>query len=197
MSKLPHYFIAIPLPDLLKDYFSSWQNDLQQKLSYKEWPHQQDLHITLKFLGPVDSEALLQLQAELKEIEQLEVFSLNVGTIGTFGNPRQPRVVWAGVEKTNQLTILQQRVEECAARIGFAKENREYRPHITLAKKWTGDNGIEGMAEIRKEYREMQNMEVNEVIIYQVFPNRKPRYEVVQTYQLGKECFTPISKNMV
>lgn len=184
MSNLPHYFIAIPLPDSLKEYFSKWQDDLKGKLSYKTWPHKQDMHITLKFLGPVENVKLQQLQKELIEMEQIGSFAINVGTIGTFGNPRKPRVLWAGVEKTNELAVLQERVEDCAIRAGFAKENREYRPHITLAKKWAGDKANEMLAEIIKDYTEQQQLHVTEVVIYQIFPSKNPKYEVVQAYQL-------------
>ncbi|WP_458413709.1 RNA 2',3'-cyclic phosphodiesterase [Schinkia sp. CFF1] len=186
MSNYPHYFIAIPLPASLKDHLSKWQDDIQLKVAYKTWYHKQDLHITLKFLGPVAVETLKQLQKELHVIEQQDEFSLEIGTLGTFGNPRSPRVLWAGVENTAKLALLQQMVEECAVQIGFEKENREYCPHITLAKKWAGGTADTTIAELIKEYHEKETFEVNEVVIYQIFPSRNPKYEVVQLYKLGK-----------
>ncbi|HHW35726.1 MAG TPA: RNA 2',3'-cyclic phosphodiesterase [Bacillales bacterium] len=185
MSHLSHYFIAIPLDHALKDYFSQWQDSLKELLSYKQWPHKQDLHITLKFLGPVAPETLKGLINELKSIEQLKEFELNLGTIGTFGNPLKPRVLWAGVEKTDELVVLQNQVEECAGRAGFAKEKRECRPHITLAKKWAegSDNG--SLANIKNNYNDQRKLYVNEVVIYQIFLNRSPKYEIIHTYHLG------------
>lgn len=185
MSNLSHYFIAIPLDHALKDYFSIWQDSLKEQLSYKEWPHKQDLHITLKFLGPVAPETLKGLIHELKTIEQLKEFELTVGTIGTFGNPLKPRVLWAGVEKTDELVVLQYQVEECAGRIGFAKENREYRPHITLAKKWAEGRNNGSLADIKNKYNDQRKLYVNEVVIYQIFPSRSPKYEIIQTYHLS------------
>ncbi len=186
MSTFPHYFIAIPLNHSLKDYFSHWQDSLKEQLSYKVWPDKQDLHITLKFLGPVAPEALKDVTNELKSIEQLKSFETKVGTIGTFGNPLKPRVLWAGVEKTNDLVLLQNQVEEYAGKVGFAKENREYRPHITLAKKWSEGSVNHSLADIKTSYNEKQKLSVDEVVIYQIFPSRSPKYEVVETYYLGK-----------
>lgn len=186
MSNLPHYFIAISLTNTLKDYFSEWQNSLREQISYKVWPHKQDLHITLKFLGPVAPDVLTGLINELKTIEQLGVFEVTVGTIGTFGNPHKPRVLWAGVEKTNELILLQNKVEESAVRVGFVKENREYQPHITLAKKWAEGETNTLISDFKKDYNRHQQLDVNEVVIYQIFPSRSPKYEVVQTYRLRK-----------
>jgi 2'-5' RNA ligase len=187
MSNLPHYFIAIPLNNILKDYFSKWQHSLKEQVAYKEWPNKQDLHITLKFLGPVSPDGLKELMNELKSIEQLEDFELTVGTIGAFGNPSKPRVIWAGVEVTNQLALLQKKVEECAIKVGFAKENREYRPHITLAKKRAEDGTNVPFTDLKNDYHQQLTLYVNEVVIYQIFPSRSPKYEVVQTYRLAKK----------
>lgn len=187
MSNLPHYFIAIPLPIHIKEYFAQWQKDLKERLSYKLWPHFEDLHITLKFLGPVTSVVIQELQKELIAIQQLEAFTLKVGSIGTFGNPKNPRVLWAGVEKAEPLVLLQERVEECALTVGFTKENRDYRPHITIAKKW-GEGTISDsvFAEIKEQYIMEQEMEVNDIVVYQIFPSRSPKYEIVQTHSLKK-----------
>ncbi|WP_102349067.1 RNA 2',3'-cyclic phosphodiesterase [Bacillus sp. Marseille-P3661] len=184
MSTNPHYFIAIPLPSSLQDYFSIWQHELKNKISYKQWPHKQDLHITLKFLGGVDGEKIQQLRIELAEIEELSEFDLTVGKIGNFGNPRKPRVLWAGVERTEPLVQLQKTVESCAQKVGFAKENREYNPHITLAKKWAGESSIDNFFELTERYTEQQQLHVDEVVIYQIFPSKSPKYEIVQSYKL-------------
>lgn len=185
MSNLSHYFIAIPLDHALKDYFSIWQDSLKEQLPYKQWPYKEDLHITLKFLGPVEPNKLNDLINKLKGIEQLKEFELTVGTIGTFGNPLKPRVLWAGVEKTDELVVLHNQVEECAERVGFAKENREYRPHITLAKKWAEGRNDSSLAGIKNKYNDQRKLYVNEVVIYQIFPSRSPKYEIIQTYHLS------------
>ncbi|WP_017753964.1 RNA 2',3'-cyclic phosphodiesterase [Calidifontibacillus oryziterrae] len=190
MSNFPHYFIAIPLPEHIKDYFSVWQSELQHKLSYKIWPHKQDLHITLKFLGAVSNEQLQVLKQELVELENFQAFNLTVGKVGTFGNPKNPRVLWAEVEKVEALLTLQKVVDECSINVGFPKENREYNPHITLAKKYSGDSSaFETVTEIKRCYTNQQVMNVDEVVIYQIFPSKNPKYEVVQRYLLRKDSF--------
>src|SRR5699024_3856804 len=130
MSK-PHYFIPIKLLQRLKEQLSRWQESLKTAESYKQWPHRDDLHITLKLLGDLDDE-------KLTELTLLESYYTTVESIGTFGSKVRPRVVWAGVHLTKSLSFLQKKVEELAAEIGFLNDSRTYSPHITLAKKWNG-----------------------------------------------------------
>lgn len=186
MATDPHYFIAIPLQASLKEYFAKWQDSLKNVLSYKQWPHYEDLHITLKFLGTVDDNKLQCLKEELKIIERTQVFSLDVGELGTFGNPENPRVIWAGVDKAESLDYLQQKVESHAAKLGFPKEKRAYHPHITLAKKWVGGSSNISLQEIKEKFSTVQSMVVEEVVLYQIHPDRSVKYEVIANFGLKR-----------
>ncbi|SHF80592.1 RNA 2',3'-cyclic phosphodiesterase [Ornithinibacillus halophilus] len=179
-----HYFIAIPLPRTLKETLVNWQKHFKDQLTYKQWPHMEDLHITLKFLGAVEPDQLSELIAQLKKIERLPKFELTVGNIGTFGKQSMPRVLWVGVEKNESLLKLQKKVEECATNIGFSKENRLYKPHITLAKKWNSEP-IDDIDRLLCSFKKEQlEITVDEIVIYQIFPSRSPKYEVIRSYSL-------------
>ncbi|HEX6594667.1 MAG TPA: RNA 2',3'-cyclic phosphodiesterase [Bacillota bacterium] len=183
--RIPHYFIAIPLQNSLKRYFANWSEQLKKHVSYKQWTDEQDLHITLKFLGGVNPSQLSKLNEQLKSMELPSAFSTIVGSLGTFGKPSKPRVLWVGVHKNDQLVVLQQRIEVCASEVGFPKETRTYRPHITLAKKWNGSPDYEKIIEIKENYRGVkQMMPINELVIYRIHPRQIPKYERVLTYDL-------------
>ncbi|MFD2046378.1 RNA 2',3'-cyclic phosphodiesterase [Ornithinibacillus salinisoli] len=185
---ISHYFIAVPLPNELKEKLAEWQKVLKKHVTYKQWPHVEDLHITLKFLGAVSEEKLKKVTMELKSMETLSPFQLNVHSIGSFGNPQKPRVLWAGVDTTEDIKDLQQKVANCAEKCGFSMENRPYRPHITLAKKWDG-TGKFNLDEIRQYFiGEKYIFEVNKIILYQIFPSNTPKYKAMNTFQLvGRE----------
>ncbi|WP_085991520.1 RNA 2',3'-cyclic phosphodiesterase [Oceanobacillus senegalensis] len=188
MASLPHYFIAIPLPEELQNYFSLWRNELHDKLPYKQWYHKQDLHITLKFLGAVNQEKIEALYHALKKVEGERAFELEVGSIGIFGNPKRPRVLWAGVENANALLSIQKKIEDVCLEVSFSKENRPYRPHITLAKKWTGnpkesyDNVLE---QIQRQFTQIERMHVHEIVVFQIHPGRQQKYEPTKRYRLS------------
>jgi RNA 2',3'-cyclic 3'-phosphodiesterase len=185
MGQSSHYFIALPVSSELKEKFLNWQEQSQDELSYKIWPHQADLHITLKFLGAVDQENLEKLRVSLRSIDQPK-FSVTVGSIGTFGKQDKPRVLWAGVENNNLLDDLYKKVELVATSVGFNKEDRPYRPHITLAKKWNGSHEqAENLKAIKENYdKDRFHMNVEEFVLYQIFPSKSPKYENVETFYL-------------
>ncbi|WP_077327610.1 RNA 2',3'-cyclic phosphodiesterase [Virgibacillus siamensis] len=181
-ASLPHYFIAVPLPKELKMYLAEKQEQLRDQLPYKQWPHMDDLHITLKFLGPVSDDQLDTLINNLECVTGFPSFHLRTGSVGTFGNPKQPRVLWTGVEKTEPLLELQQLVEWRANESGFQPEKRNYSPHITLAKKWNNRN--EMWSDLSSPFMTPYKMLVNRIVLYQIFPDATPKYKQVAEYQL-------------
>ncbi|MEN2769194.1 RNA 2',3'-cyclic phosphodiesterase [Ornithinibacillus xuwenensis] len=186
MTATPHYFIAVPVTNEIKVEFSKWQNALQQKLSYKIWPHQEDLHITLKFLGGVEADKVKELLTELRSIDDISDFFIEVGGLGTFGKPDSPRVLWAGAESNKNLLDLYKRVERASTKMGFSKEHRPYRPHITLAKKWNGSSiHTDALKDVLDSAQfEIFSMVVNSFVLYQIFPSKIPKYEIVETFNL-------------
>lgn len=181
----PHYFIAVPLPDSLKEQYAEWQHKLKNKLPYKQWPHPEDLHITLKFLGAVDENRYEKLIQSMNEIENIPAFSLQTGTLGSFGSSKKPRVLWAGVERKQELFRLQESIEDIALQTGFRQEKRTYNPHITLAKKWVG--GIKDLAHLKERFSEEQTFDVNQVVLYRIHPEKHPKYYVTAAYHLAGE----------
>ncbi|WP_404453733.1 RNA 2',3'-cyclic phosphodiesterase [Virgibacillus necropolis] len=185
MTVNPHYFIAIPIPSGVKELVMEWQSDLKSSLSYKQWTNKEDLHITLKFLGAVHKNVLEKLVAELQTLENLSPLSLDLKGIKTFGNPSSPRVIYANVQQSESLNQLVEIVESCAELCDFAKETRDFRAHITLAKKWNGQSLKEPVETITGKYsNENHTFKMGQVHLYQVHPNENPKYEVIESFTL-------------
>lgn len=183
----PHYFIAIPLPKLIKTNLAMWQDDLKEALSYKQWPAQDDFHITLKFLGAANAQAIDKLHRHLLELTMLSAFETTIHSIGTFGDKAYPRVVWAGVDLTEELSVLQYKVGKLTEDAGFKKEQRAYVPHITLAKKVAQPAPSGALDQIIRAYRHQRlSLKVNEVVLFKINLNQQPKYQVVHHYQLGE-----------
>ncbi|MFZ3579821.1 RNA 2',3'-cyclic phosphodiesterase [Virgibacillus sp. DJP39] len=185
MTGNPHYFIALPVPQTIKETVSDWQSDLKESLTYKQWTHKDDLHITLKFLGSVSDDGLKNLIKELHRVEELPMLSLELKGIKTFGKPSSPRVLYANVEKTKLLAQLVGKVENIAEVCGFDKEAREFRAHITIAKKWNDHSLSLPVKKILSNYlNETHEFTVDHIRLYQVHPSRNPKYEVVKSFPL-------------
>lgn len=122
-------FIAIPLPDSVKTTL----DELRKPIENVRWQPSHQFHITLKFLGETQDEQLQQLRAELQAVDQ-SAFNVTIQGLGTFPEKGNPRVIWAGVKKTERLEQLQESVENACVKAGFKKELRSFTPHITLGK---------------------------------------------------------------
>ncbi|MFD2630473.1 RNA 2',3'-cyclic phosphodiesterase [Oceanobacillus kapialis] len=180
-----HYFIAIPIPEKLKERLSQEQDSFKKHLPYKQWPFPEDFHITLKFYGDLpDNKVQLLKESILTAVHKLPSFSIKVKGIGYFGNPSKPRVLWAGVEKTEPLVNLYSAVEDASTSCGIAKENRPYRPHITVAKNWRGEANKGKLDSIIQPYNDIETITVERVVLYQIFPQQRPKYKQVASFSL-------------
>jgi 2'-5' RNA ligase len=130
-------FIAIELPTEIQAAITGSTAGLKKALPKPlvRWVVQENVHLTLKFLGDV-SPANLDLLAEALKMEaaQHEGFNMSVGGLGAFPNVRRARVVWIGLEAPTELAMLQRCVEGVATRLGYPAEERPFSPHLTLGR---------------------------------------------------------------
>lgn len=131
-------FIAIELDPHLKAKLAELQEQLRSRLSPStiRWVQPDSIHLTLKFLGDTPTDKIEGIQAALaRAAAQVTPFFITAGELGCFPNPRQPRVVWVGLqEPTGKLARLQRAVEEFVAPLGFPTERRPFSPHLTLGR---------------------------------------------------------------
>ncbi len=130
-------FIAIELPAELRKRMGEFQAGLnrpQQK--FVKWVNPGSVHLTLKFLGNVKEKQLDSIKKELQDIaKESRTFSIATSETGCFPNLKRARVFWLGLDgDIDQLLKLQGRIDEALSRMGFAKENRPFTAHLTLAR---------------------------------------------------------------
>jgi len=101
-----------------------------------KWVRPEGLHLTLKFLGDVDEAREPELHAALGQAANGAAcgVTLHIEGFGVFPDFRRPRIVWAGVSPDPALELLQHRVEQVFAPLGFPTEARPFRPHVTLGR---------------------------------------------------------------
>ena len=99
------------------------------------WVTAERLHITVRFIGPVDDTRAGEIHAVLAPPLTLDPFSLTVAGVGTFPPKGPLRVVWAGLTGGRaQLMAIELAVSERLARAGVPREERPYNPHLTLGR---------------------------------------------------------------
>jgi 2'-5' RNA ligase len=131
-------FIAIELPgnvrQRLKDHIDHLRHALPDARA--SWSREENLHLTLKFLGdtPVSQIDTLSHAAKRAASGALP-FEIILKGCGAFPPHGQPRVLWIGIEDiSGELIKLQQALEGECAEAGFAREARPFHPHLTIAR---------------------------------------------------------------
>jgi 2'-5' RNA ligase len=129
-------FIAIPIPDECRRMLGRLQADLRACRADVRYPALPSIHLTLKFLGEVNSEIVPDLAASIQSAVDANIgFELRLRGLGCFPNERSPRVVWCGIEgETENLSELYRHVESACAVHGFPPEGRPFHPHLTLGR---------------------------------------------------------------
>ena len=94
------------------------------------------LHLTLSFFGEISEETTESLAAGLEEIgSQRPAPTVRLSSVGMFPSSRRPRVVWVGLDEiVGSLRSLQSAIEARASELGLAREDREFTPHLTVAR---------------------------------------------------------------
>jgi 2'-5' RNA ligase len=127
-------FIAIDLPDNIRAALRRTQASFRSAAPAARWTQPEGIHLTLKFLGEVSDRKVREVCESLKKLGRFEAFAIGLKGFGFFPDARRPRVFWVGVEELPSLSRLAEQVEEAMQSIGFAGEERAFRPHLTLAR---------------------------------------------------------------
>jgi 2'-5' RNA ligase len=136
MSEPIRSFIAVKIPPEAAEVIGAAQVRLRAAGGDVKWVEPESFHITLKFLGGVERERLMEVwRATTEALDGSAAFTMRFRGIGAFPNAGRARVVWAGiVEGADELTEMAARVEAACATHGFERERRPFRAHVTLGR---------------------------------------------------------------
>ncbi len=131
-------FIAIDIDDDIKDSLCGLTNKLKEALGEQKnisWVKAESMHLTLKFFEELEQSRICEISDALDDAARaVGRFDIELGDIGTFPSTRQPRVVWVGLKESNELTTLKERIEDELEACGIEREERKFRPHLTLCR---------------------------------------------------------------
>lgn len=167
LQKNYRLFIAIPLPQFLKDALQEcqeWLASYPEMKAINNWTEPSKMHITLHFLGEVSHQKIAQLQQIIKEAETKYPLTLTMKDLGTFEKNDLPYVLWVGILKNEALSNLYQELAQKLEALDLKIENtnaQNYNPHITLAYLRTDD-------EAKKEIKErLKKIMVGEIGVWE------------------------------
>jgi 2'-5' RNA ligase len=123
-------FTALDIPDALRDQIATARTP--DALNAR-WTPPKQYHITLRFVGEVDSETASEYDETLDTVSAPEAECTPYG-LDVLPSHRNPSVLIVGLDRTDTLLSVYQAVSDALENAGLDPESRPYRPHVTLAR---------------------------------------------------------------
>ncbi len=126
-------FLAIELPEHIKNEIIIRQNNLVKKLGIKGKTRRDSLHMTIKFIGDFEENLIKGFCEELaNQTKSAYSFTLTLKKLGCFPNCRNPRIVFVSTDRPKELIEIVNISESVSELFNIPKETREFTPHITI-----------------------------------------------------------------
>lgn len=130
-------FLAVDPPEEIFREIIKIQERLRKTIKGDiRWVRPEGIHLTLKFFGYVYQSDVANISLVVKNnVAGMKALTLNVRNLGAFPTVTRPRVLWLGIDgDTEALISLQAKTDTGFHEYGFKKEERPFRPHLTLAR---------------------------------------------------------------
>jgi 2'-5' RNA ligase len=128
-------FIAINLPPAIRRSIVDVTAPMREAAPRLSWVTEERLHLTMEFLGDRTDDAVAALEAALtRAVTGHSPVEHALRGLGAFPNLRAPRIVWLGVEPDPKLELLQHDLSRACGELGYERDARAFRPHITLGR---------------------------------------------------------------
>ena len=132
-------FLAIELTPESRKKATGIMDDLKTGArfagSFPSWVADDNLHVTLFFLGKVSQEQVDHIGRVMTSLPKPQPFDIRMKNLGVFPNAKNPSVLWLGIDEGKKTIIkLQKAIVEKLIPLGFVTEGRPYHPHVTLAR---------------------------------------------------------------
>ena len=152
-------FIAVALPAALQQSVGKMIRGLSETGADVKWVPEQNLHLTLKFLGATGEEKIEEMTGALrKKLSPYHPFYITIGGVGSFPGGRHPRVIWVGIQEYGPLEDIYREVEDVMTQHGYPPEDRPFSPHLTIGRVRSGKR----LAEVLKRLEELRAVSFDE-----------------------------------
>ena len=135
-------FVAIRPPERIRALLLAAMGGI----SGARWQSDEQLHLTLRFIGEVDRHRAGDVHAALGAIHHPR-FEIALSGVGLFDRRGLPETVWAGVAPHERLKALHKKVDQALTRVGVEPDQRAYFPHVTLARLKRSSGSVRNMLE--------------------------------------------------
>lgn len=127
-------FVALEVPDETRRALGGIIQKLESVSRGARWMRAESIHVTLKFIGEIEETKLPAIKDSLATVKSKHPIEIAFRNFGFFPNERRPHVFWLGIEAGPDLAALAASISSALEPIGIPREERGFRPHLTLAR---------------------------------------------------------------
>ena len=178
-------FVALRPPRPVRDILRAAMHGI----SGARWQSDEQLHLTLRFIGEVDHHKAEDIAAALGALYAPSVVARIAG-VGLFERQGRAHMVWAGVEPHEPLAALHRKVEQLLARVGVVPETRAFVPHITLARLNRGSGPVASFLALNSDLSSPTFIFGHVTLYESEMGHGGSRYHPVARYPLGENSAT-------
>jgi 2'-5' RNA ligase len=149
-----------------------------------DWASPENYHVTLNFLGATETEKISEVAHLLSSVTRAHSpFETTLRGLGGFPDEHHMRVLWVGVRRSRLLSDLQTELAEALDSLGFAPDERDYVPHLTIARTRKSRTGKDLISPwVRTDFGDIG---VDSIALYEsVMHGARPHYEILETFPL-------------
>lgn len=190
-SKGEHWrvFGAIELPAHTRNHVRDHIAELRGLVpeARASWSRESNIHLTLKFVHEIPVELVPKFESALsRAVKGFSPFQIAISGSGVFPHKRDPRVLWIGITDTEQqLAKLHSRLEDESEQEGFTRDERPFRPHLTLARL----RNQQGARELSRAHEDLnfayEEISVSELLLIRSeLSNSGSRYTTISKHML-------------
>src|SRR5713226_7745502 len=122
-------FVALDLEEEIRNDIVRFIEGVRCFVPDARWISPESLHVTLKFIGEKTDSSAAEIEQVLGRIRAAPI-TVRIRGVGFFPTPKAARVFWAGIEADAGLARLATTIEDELEKIGIAKEQRGFSPHL-------------------------------------------------------------------
>ena len=163
-------FIAVEIDSPNKQKLSELITLLKKTDTDVKWVNENQMHLTLKFLGNIEETKAQEVSLALESIaKDFKEFYISLSKLDVFPNINKPRVVWVAIDEgKDTLKLLADKIESRLEKIGFEKEKREFKAHLTLGRVKSLKN-ISQLTEViqKTDFQSQDKIKINALILFQ------------------------------
>lgn len=145
-------FVALEIFPEVRENLAALTGELRGKIPQARWMRAENLHVTLKFLGEAGTEKMEGIRAALAGVRGSAPVEIEFRGLGCFPEARRARVLWVDAAAGPELERLAAEIEKALEPLGFAREQREFSSHVTVARFPQGPGNSKKLQETLEEY---------------------------------------------